>query len=46
MAAAVATMTHDVARTSHIPANSPAGHRHLIEIFGKSAPRDLLELSL
>jgi hypothetical protein len=46
MAAAVATMTHHVARASHIIANSRANQPHLTEIFRGSERCDLLELSL
>jgi hypothetical protein len=46
MVAAVATMAHHVARASNNIANSRANRRHLIEIFRRSEPRDLLELSL
>jgi len=46
MAIVMVTMTSHVAHASQIVANSHANRRYLIEFFGKSASRDLLEFSL
>ncbi|WP_407120046.1 hypothetical protein [Bradyrhizobium sp. STM 3561] len=46
MAIVMVTMTSHVAHASQIVANSRANRRYLIEVFGKSASRDLLEFSL